>query len=303
MLPRAGYWRLVDLLTGVMAVVSVCSVIDVIVRPAQILGLPLFSSGGRGFGLGATRLFYNPNAIGSFVQFFPALILARLALDEADGWPRPSRSPWRAAALAVISIHLALTFSRSSQLVALLSLTPLVVRVRPAVRRRLLIVAGPAAVVLGAASVLNPVLRRHAAEWLSFEGRWALWSAFGPSIRQAPILGTGLFGTYANGQTPHNVFLAQLVFFGSVGLAVFLAMMVVFARAVRAGLGRAPCVSRQLVACLLVAALGQGVVEYIVSFPLLFSNSMFWLCLGLAAAPRHPRPLGPSDPRALSALP
>jgi hypothetical protein len=30
-------------------------------------------------------------------------------------------------------------------------------------------------------------------------------------------------------------------------------------------------------------ALLQGLAEYIVTFPVFFSNSMFWICLGLAA--------------------
>ena len=74
---------------------------------------------GRGGSLAASGLYLNPNTLGAFLVFFPAIIVylmytgRRYLLLYAVAFP-------------VIAVNLLLTFSRSSHGVASVSLLPLV---------------------------------------------------------------------------------------------------------------------------------------------------------------------------------
>lgn len=81
---------------------------------------------GRGGRLSASGLFSHRNAIGSFLEYVPALI-CYLATRSGAGMrlPRPAiRRSIYGVTLILILTHLVLTFSRSSQMVAALSLLP-----------------------------------------------------------------------------------------------------------------------------------------------------------------------------------
>ena len=111
-----------------------------------------------------------------------------------------------------------------------------------------------------------------------------IWRDLLPKITERPVLGFGLLnvtvkGRYA-GETPHNAYLAQLLYYGSVGFVAFMMMLVGFGHRVYSsvvGLRGRP--EAWVLTGLLVGVAGQGMVEYIITVPLSFSNSLFWLIL------------------------
>jgi O-antigen ligase len=278
-------------LIGLFAVSAIASLWLVVADRANVFGYPVqVPPDGRGGRLSASGLFVQRNTIGSFLQYIPALIVYLLWYRPTGSQPHPParlRTWLDIGALVLISAHLLLTFSRSAHIVALLSLLPLLVglwrtRARDAYAVAALVLAG---VALALAAV--PEFRDYARLGLMPRGRRSIWLGVLRQAVEQPFFGFGLlnleFRAPARTHTPHSAYLAQFAFFGIVGLALFLGVVAAFGRLVlqnlRSGDGRRPW-PIVMVVC---GALLQGLAEYIVTFPVFFSNSMFWICLGLAA--------------------
>lgn len=239
---------------------------------------------GRGGRLAASGLYTHRNTIGSFLQYIPALIVYLAARTES-GLLRARRrwSLWLyASAMATILIHLALTFSRSAQMVAAVSVLPFVVR-RPRVGRRFVVcLIGILAGVAILAIVSGPSLDRYLDFSYALHAREGYWIGALSRVPDRPLLGWGLLNLTVDGQTPHNVYLTQLAYFGGMGFILFLGVIAAFARLVYANIATRDRLSLMFV-FLVIGVLIQGMVEYIVTFPIFFANSMFWICVGLLA--------------------
>ena len=86
------------------------------------------------------------------------------------------------------------------------------------------------------------------------------------------------------GQTAHNLYLAQLLYFGWVGFGAFMTMSVAFGRRVYASLvDLAGSPAGWVLTAALIGVAWQGLLEYVITFPLFFTNSLFWIVLGMVA--------------------
>jgi O-antigen ligase len=237
----------------------------------------------RGGSLAAAGLFSHRNTIGAFLEVGPALVVYLMA--------RGSRALVRAywVALALIGTHLMLTFSRSSQIVALISLTPLLIPARRRVRIAVAVVAGAIAVVALVVAVV-PEFRAYAALGASLTRRQDIWRFMLQQAPEHPWFGVGLqnINYLAHGVRygPHNLYLAQLVYFGAVGLALFIVLLATLGRAIASTIRLERDWRPRLIVMLLAGVLLQGGVEYMVTAPVFFLNSIFWICAGFASRPR-----------------
>ena len=222
----------------------------------------------------ATGLYSNPNTAGAFLAFFPAIIVY---LIRTGG-----HRVFYALGFGAIALNLLLTFSRSAQVVAIISLLPLAWHLA---RRRIWAATAVAGALLVATlAVLASVaeFRNYLALGVTLGDRGTYWRALVPRVWEKPVLGFGLLNVSYEGYTPHNIFLAQLLFYGVVGWLAFMAMLVALGRRVAATVGELrERLDVRVLTSLLVGALVQGLVEYIITFPLFFANSLFWLVLGM----------------------
>lgn len=277
---------------GVIAIFVVSAIVSlglVVTHRSSLFGHPLMvQPDHRGGSLGAAGLYGHRNTIGSFLQFMPVMVIAvatRSGRSARDGRRGVMWWIWLAA-LALVLVHLALTFSRSSQIVAALSFLPLIgwaVRARPSIAYA--VAAGLVACLIVAVARV-PEFARYLALGVSLLGREVVWKDVLVRAADGPILGFGLLNAEFHGQTPHNAFLAQIAYFGGLGLTLFIGLLVAFGRLVWRRQRERPDPASSLLFALVVAVLLQGLVEYIVTFPIFFANSMFWIVVGLLARER-----------------
>lgn len=280
------------LFRGVIAIFIFSAVVSlglVITHRSSLLGHPLVvQPDHRGGSLGAAGLFTHRNTIGSFLQFVPVLILAVAARSGSGIEPGRHGVMWWIwmAALALVLVHLVLTFSRSSQIVVVLSLLPLLVRIGRA--RSTVAYAGAAVLILVliVGVVRIPEFAGYVSLGLSLRGREFVWKDVLVRTAERPILGFGLLNAKFREHTPHNAFLAQLAYFGGVGLTLFVGLLVTFGVVVWRRQRARRDLSSWMLFAVVVAALLQGFVEYVLTFPVFFANSMFWILAGLLARSR-----------------
>src|SRR5437016_5553443 len=109
-----GYRTLFRIVIVILSVSSIASLVLVAVGADHVLGRELSHWGAwRGGRFAASGLFVNPNAIGSFLAFFPAIIVYLICVERRHVVAH-------AVALALIAVHLVLTFSRSAMGVAII---------------------------------------------------------------------------------------------------------------------------------------------------------------------------------------
>lgn len=256
----------------------------------SIWGRSLIDGPGRAKDLFGVRLhhtdglFSNANAIGSFLMCFPAILLAELALIRSGP-----------ALFAIVPVlgsiigALALTFSRGAQLSVLVGLLFPALYLKKYSKKLSLTLSTGLLVV--AVFVLAPPVPL-AANSSSMEkeqvvvkrdplsGRSDIWKQVLIQEEDRPVLGVGLLNKTYDGMSPHNFVLANYVYFGVFGLAALLAMLLTLAiKAVQQVKAR-PKELLPIVGILAGTVFVHGQMEYVVSFPLYFSNSMFWLLLG-----------------------
>ena len=247
---------------------------------------------GRGGVWAVQGIYQHRNTLGAFFAFFPALTVLLIYTLRV---PTP-REHWRRAGLAIalvlISANLMLSFSRSSQIAAVFSLAlPCAIQAYHFLEKRYSKNAARVTVALTALLLLGIVFSRSGLlyYWLEPEGRQEYLLELLQRFQAHRWFGYGLLGVFVrNGDTPHSAYLAQLLFYGIVGSVAFLWLF--GALAWQAARRCAPAFSRnfaaQLMACLLVGIAMQGLVEYIITYPLFFANSFFLLLLGCTARGR-----------------
>lgn len=236
-------------------------------------------------------LYANANAIGSFLMYFPGLLVAQLAFCRAG------LSRWLCStSLIIITAALALTFSRGPQLSVLLALAfpALALRKHAPVKSILscFILALLAGIIispaLSPAQVENKSLSRF---FTSSGGESHYREAHEPLVERGKIwremlsetgqswLGVGLMKKSYSGLSPHNFLLANYVYYGFCGLLSLILLLCFVAIKMVKRVRQYPRLL-PLAGTLLAIAILHGQFEYVLTHPLYFSNSMFWLLVG-----------------------
>ncbi len=254
-------------------------------------------------------IFFDPNILGRYLAIG---ILACLAL----AWVRPRRGELvaLAAAVAVMTAALAVTFSRSSTLMLMLGLVLLAVR---AVGARRAILTGALVLVVagGAAVATSDNVRRAATDFDRLErvseGRFDLIRGGLTIWREHPVVGTGLGGferRFAQTLTPteqrrvrvvvsHNTPVTVLSEEGIVGFALFLALVVGVGWGVVRGSAAQGLAGW---ARWTLAAMLAGIFVHALLYAALFEDPFAWVAAAaaaaLAAAPRARDDVGPPAP-------
>jgi O-antigen ligase len=286
LLGGAEYLRLFRWLTALIATAAALAIGLGLAHATSFLGFPLaVIPEHRGEGLSLLGIFPHHNVAGTFLEFFPALLIYLfLAL-------KPSRASHILLTVmgGLIGINLMLCFSRSAQCVVALSLLPALGLVWRSRWRMHLFALGVAAVAVGLTGILRqPRLSEYVHLGWGLLGRDSYWRETWAQASLRPWTGYGLFNaTTQRGQTPHNIFLSHLLYFGMPGLGLFVAVLAAAGRTawVRlrgTGLGD----PAWLLISLTAAVLLQGLIEYFISYPLFFANSLFLLISGFLLSGR-----------------
>lgn len=239
-------------------------------------GRPQLYWGKRGALL--TGLFVSPNALASYLILLPAL-----AYSMAARWRRTWRRTLLISCGTLLLLHLLLLMSRASSLTTLVALAVAGVSsklLRPSLR---LAALGAMLIALFCACYALFDWRYDNSMCL----RSFIWQGFLDAILENPF-GSGWNGAAVFNQNPHSCLLANLVYFGVVGTVLLSALLIVLMRR-GAQACRGDRASIALFLSIASMLLIHGSVEYVITYPLLFSNSMFWLVLGyLQMAPAAP---------------
>lgn len=251
-------------------------------------------------------IFYDPNILGRF------LVVALICAAALAWWSRrPRELAALAAAGAVLTAGLMVTFSRSSAL--MLMTAAALVGVRAVGPRRALGVGAVLLVVIGAASIAASANVRDAVtstdrlERVS-EGRFDLMRGGLTIWRERPVAGVGLGGfedRFEAGLTrveqqrvrvvvSHNAPITTLSENGAIGLA--LAVLLGLAAAVRLGAGADADGVRGWARWTALAILA-GIVVHSLFYAALFEDPYTWVLAGAAAALAVP-PRDAAEPRA-----
>ncbi len=241
-------------------------------------------------------IFLSANGIGSFLALFPAILLSEFLTA-----PRRFKAPLMVTN-AIICIGLLLSFCRAAQASVLVGfLFPAIMFMKKTPIKRMVVcvvlllltvlacfpdryqwvyiktsigvhAAGPDALHDVTAFVAHTVTTRRTEIWLAFLRDW----------QAHPLLGYGLLGIDYRGLGPHNFLLANLVYFGIPGLVLLVALLSVAAKQIAGRLRDHRELLVPIAGGLAAFILVHGAVEYSITFPLYFANSLFWLLLGYA---------------------
>jgi hypothetical protein len=248
-------------------------------------GRPFLYLGKRG-GL-FTGIFLNPNALASYLMLLPAVAFTMCAQMQQK-WRKPLM-----ASGALLALHLLLLMSRSASLTMLAAPLAACLLSKGAIRgRKLLASVGFLSAFAYACCLLI---------WWQQDNTLALrsmiWGAFVESVIEYPY-GLGWNGLSVIEQNPHNLLMANLVYFGVAGcisLLAILSLMTLKAVQVCRQERTLVMLGLSLAAVLII----HQSLEYVVTYPTLFSNSLFWLLLGylqIRAAASTKEPLESADP-------
>jgi len=221
-----------------------------------------------------TGLFANPNGLGSCLILLPAI-----AFYMATRLQRTGQRAFLFSSGSLLLLNLLVLMSRSCSLTTLAGLAVAGVSgklLKPWVR----------CVALGAMLLALFCGCYAIFDWRSDNStclRSFIWMGFVDAVLENPF-GSGWNSVAVFNQNPHNCLLANLVYFGFTGFVLLLALFIMLiARA--ANNCRQDRTSAVLVLSLASMLLIHQSVEYVISYPLLFSNSIFWLLLGYAQLP------------------
>lgn len=164
----------------------------------------------------------NPNCLASYIMAVPAIALY-LSQPSVT-----SSRVFRFLAILILClsfVSLLLTFSRAAIMSVMLGMIP------PAVyicrQRKVPIVASLSSLAI---FILGFFLFQMSFTTLespfSLTGRASLWDAVFSSIKHLPALGYGPFKGTSTGETPHNVYLANLLFYGPFGLISLVILLI-----------------------------------------------------------------------------
>lgn len=301
---RKDFLQILWLLAAILTAHSLLTFWFMIRETHYFLGHDITSGAGRakqilGFSFHHTDgLYTNANTIGSFLMFFPAILISEAARVLGSASPQAARRrvlPAVAFCLALICTAVALTFSRGAQLTVLAGL--LFPAIALATRAPWKSAGSCAALVVLALFVITPP-GDPATETLTssltmqssapitggherLSGRLEIWKALGSSSLNTPLTGVGLMCKSYRGLSPHNFLLANFLYFGAGGLLALLALLLTLASAlvsvIRQHHELIPIAGILAASCLL-----HGQFEYVLTYPLFFSNSIFWFLAGYA---------------------
>ncbi len=112
-----------------------------------------------------------------------------------------------------------------------------------------------------------------------------VWQELFMRVPERLLFGFGLMNvTFFLGSSPHNLYLAQVAYFGVIGTILFLVVLLSFAFLSADRLTRSHSWADVALLFLVAGTLLQGGVEYVIAYPTFFANSMFWLTVGLLAS-------------------
>jgi len=221
-----------------------------------------------------TGLFTNPNALASNLMLLPGITCFFLAKTKT-AWQRVLI----AASGVLICLHLVLLLSRAACLTAIsaLSLAVLVYPTRPLFLKNMGIVS----FLFASAGVAYFLVNWRFDNSLCL--RLFIWRGFLDAVLTNPF-GSGWNGINVYLENPHNMLLANLVYYGIFGTlllcAIILTLLIRANKLCRMN-GCALVLFFLLVSMLLI----HQSFEYVVTYPFLFLNSLFWLMLGYLQIP------------------
>lgn len=221
--------------------------------------------------------FTNPNCLASYIMAVPAL---SLFLSQPANTPsKPLR--WLSLAIFVVSLlSLTLTFSRAAILSAMLGLIPLAVhhlrnhKIPPVVS-----VLAPLSLVIG--MFLWQMRWTTLNSPFDLNGRQEIFKATWRSIKHMPFMGYGPFTGTGVIETPHNVYCANLLFYGIPGFLAFLAMIACSVWIAWAVVKRTSSTGLLALSGFLASYIfAYSQIEYVFTCPYSFSNSVALLLVG-----------------------
>lgn len=235
-------------------------------------GRPQLYWGERGALL--TGLFASPNALGSYLVLLPAL-----AFSIAAHWQRSWQKTLLVSSGTLLVLNLVLLMSRAASLTSLSALAVAGVSskaLKPWLRS-----------VALSAMLLILFYALHALSDWRFDNsmcmRLFIWQGYIDAVLENPF-GAGWNGIVVFNENPHNLLLANLAYFGVVSFVLLLSLLIMLMKRVRDTYlsDRTSLVLVLSIASMLII---HASVEYVITYPLLFSNSMFWLLLGYLLLP------------------
>ena len=270
----------------------------------EFFGRQVITVGGRPKFLGPIQLpqtdgiFRSPNAIGSFLALFPAFLLSEFLSAKNNQRYRTMLI----ATAVLIGAGLFLSYCRAAQASVLIGfLLPAIVFLKNTQARFLVCAAilvttaivclpdqhqwmfmnssmaehniGPEAVRNSTAFVAHTVSSRRTEIWMGFLKHW----------QEHPWTGYGLLGVDYQNLGPHNFFLANLAYFGIPGLVLIVTLLCLAIKQIAGRAINQPRILIPLLGGLASLILVHGSLEYSISYPEYFTNSVFWLLLGYAS--------------------
>lgn len=278
------FW-FVSILAGVHAVSQICFVLG---QTQQFCGFNVNMPHGRLMRVPHLPLlalldgytggwFTNPNCLASYIMAIPAISI----FLSQPAFTRSKAARWLALSIcALTSISLLLTFSRAAILSAMLGMIlPAVYALR---KRKVPVFASVSFLVVLVSGLFFAQMRfTTLGDPLSLSGRIDIWKSVSESLKHLPFFGYGTFRGANTGETPHNVFLANLLFYGVPGFVSLLAMLgsgiFMIGRQVKREPGYGVLA---LFGFVLAYICAYSQIEYVLTCPHSFSNSVVLLVFG-----------------------
>lgn len=116
-----------------------------------------------------------------------------------------------------------------------------------------------------------------------FSGRIEIWRGYLQMVPKFAASGAGLLQVTSCGESPHNFLLANLIYFGVGGFISLLALLLQLFAAMAKCMHKSGDIWAPVFGVLIAFVLIHGQTEYVLTYPLYFSNSFFWLLAGLVA--------------------
>lgn len=296
LLTRSSYRSIFWILAVLFALHTVFILFCMVTDTTSAFGRSLVQGSGREkslFGLILLRtdgLYGNPNTLGSFLMYLPAVLLSEAMMTGR------SLSSAATVLLSIISMGLLGSFSRGAQLTALLG--AMFPAVQLSKRSKVLSTVTSSLLVLLMVAAMQPSMNvsdrsgRSKAQATNAgistvavsevsSGRSDLWRKTLAEIDRSSALGTGLVGADSAEESPHNFLLANLLYFGCFGTIALIVMLAVLGKNIWNRTRQYP--ELMPIAGLLAAVfLIHGQIEYVLTYPLFLSNSLFWFLCGYA---------------------
>lgn len=223
-------------------------------------------------------LYTNPNTIACYLILMPA-ILVHLFHETKNKLERATI----VISIFLLLVSLLITFSRASLITAFLGLLPLPVIF---LRNRGVPYWLSTTVILVGGGLAYVYLQHQTTLPHPFylSGRNELWSDFQSIVRHSGFIGSGMFAVSSGGLTPHNFWMANLVYLGVGGFTCMLGWSLCLLRRSLRTLYLYRHIKIVVLFSALFAFIGvYGLQEYAFTYPLFFANSLSLILIGYLA--------------------